>query len=214
MKLSRWFQLFIHWLARAFLPVLTVAILLSTCVFVIYLGSESAIRLGGLFLQLLGIAAAALGIRDTARLFGKPSLLQQVRNWFGAVPPLTPRVQTIRMSTGISLGATGLHTVRSGGSATYPSLEGRLMVVERDLKKARRDVAVIEAGLDNAKKEIKAGLEIETKQRMEQDDLLRSRIESASTDGLKLAAAGALFLAFGSILSSAAPELAIALVGG
>lgn len=64
--LIRWFQRMGAWLSNARLPILMFFLVALCCITpLFYWQTELSIRVSGLAFQLLGIAAAAIGIRDT-----------------------------------------------------------------------------------------------------------------------------------------------------
>jgi len=85
-----WVTRLLHWFTSVRLAAFAIAVVVVAVSVSFFVRTEPAIRLAGLCLQLLGIAAAALGIRDTRRMFGKPSFLQSLRNWATSWPRFKP----------------------------------------------------------------------------------------------------------------------------
>ena len=209
--LFSWFKRVASWLARAWLAALTLAVVVIGVWFPLAMRTESAIRLSGLILQLLGLAAAAFGIRNTRRMFGKPSFLQHLRNWAASVPRLKPKTQNISVSGSISVGASVSATVWHN-PATGASLEQRVAAMEANLKELEHHVRMIDISTSNNERAFANKLCAESDERVRHDHKLFGRVEAASTDGLHLAAAGAFLLAAGVILSTASNEI-LRLVG-
>ena len=206
-----WCKRLAGWLGRAWLATLVLAVVVAGVSLAIALRTEAAIRLSGLFFQLLGIAAAAVGIRDTRRMFGKPSFLQLLRNWAASVPRLKPKAQNISVSSSVSVGSSVSATVWHG-TAPDASLEQRFAALEANLRDVERRVRTAENDISNNERAFTSRLREESDERVKQDHQLHLRIEAASTDGLHLAAAGAFWLAVGVILSTASSEI-LCLIG-
>lgn len=196
----------IRWLLRAWLAVFAICVVGMAITLSFWIHTEPAIRLVGLFLQLLGLAAAALGIRDMRRMFGKPSLLQSIRNWVSSWPRFRPKSQYINLSGETSIGLSGSATV---WHSTGPdvSVEKRIDALEANLRKIETRMRTAEASIRTNERALKDMLQQEIKERIIHDEMLHSKIEAASTDGLHLAAAGAFWLAVGVMLSTASQEL-------
>lgn len=95
----KWLARLLHWFASVRLAAFAFAVVVVAVWVSFFVHTEPALRLGGLCLQLLGIAAAALGIRDTRRMFGKPSFLQSLRNWAKSWPRFKPKTQHVSVSS-------------------------------------------------------------------------------------------------------------------
>jgi hypothetical protein len=206
-----WPQRLFSWFVRARLAAFSLFVVILAVYISFSTGTEQALRLWGLALQLLGLAAAAVGIRDTRRMFGKPSFLQLLRNWVSSVPGLRPKTQTVNLSGSVSMTCSASATVWRG---TRPgaSVDERLTVAEENLIDVERRLRAAENSISDNDRAIATKLRQEAEERKEQDRQLDLRIESASTDGLHLAAAGAFWLGIGLILSTAPVEL-LRLVG-
>jgi hypothetical protein len=201
-----WVTRILRWLLRAWLAVFAVAIVGVAIAISLLLHTEPAIRVAGLFLQLLGLAAAALGIRDTRRMFGKPSFLQSIRNWVSSWPRFKPKPQYVNLSGSASIGSSASATVWHG-AGSGASIEKRVDAIEANLREVEGRVRTAESNISTNERAFKGMLHQEAEERAAQDQILHGKIEAASTDGLRLAAAGAFWLAVGVVLSTASPEL-------
>lgn len=206
-----WLRRTLAWLRTAQLLAFTLAVVAAALWISFGLGTEKTVRLSGVGLQLLGIAAAAFGIRDTRRMFGKPSLLQSIRSWFAARPK--------RNGTAHIVGAVGLASAtsfgRASGSVGTPAgapIQQQIDALEKNLRALDGRLNTAEGAIETNQRDLDAKLASEAADRAEADRLLGLRIEAAQTDGLSLAAAGALWLAVGIVLSTAPNEL-LSLVG-
>lgn len=201
-----WLMRILRWLLRAWLAVFAVAVVGVAIALSFWLHTASAIRLAGLILQLLGLAAAALGIRDTRRMFGKPSFLQSIRIWASSWPRFKPKPHHVNISalssSRSSVSATLLH-----GAPPSASLKQRVDAIEANLRNVEGRVRDAESNISTNERIFKDMLCQETQKRIAQDQILHGKIEVASTDGLSLAATGVFWLAVGLVLSTASPEL-------
>lgn len=201
-----WITRLLQWLTRARLAAFTVAFVVMVVWVSFLVHTEPAIRLAGLCLQLLGIAAAALGIRDTRRMFGKPSFLQSLRSWAASWPRFKPKAQHVLISASGSIGVSGSATV-SQGMAPNATLEQRIDALEAHLKSVDVRLHSAESTISTNERALTSKLQQESQERGTQVAELHRKVEAASTDGLRLAAAGAFWLAIGLVLSTASPEL-------
>lgn len=201
-----WIARFLRWLSRARLAAFTLAVVVVAIWASFAVHTEPAIRLAGLCLQLLGIAAAALGIRDTRRMFGKPSFLQLLRNWAASWPRFRPKVQHASASGTVSVGASASATIWHGVMSDA-TLEQRVDALEANLKSVEGRLRSTEGTVSANERAFTSKLQQESHERGTQVAELHRKVEAASTDGLRLAAAGAFWLAIGVVLSSASSEL-------
>lgn len=203
----RWLVRLFWWIARARLALFCAAVIaLGLAAPLLYSQSEPSIRISGLLLQLLGIGAAATGIRDTRRMFGKPSFLQSVRNWLQSIPGITPRVISASGSATASASATAKVEVWRG-AGNDPTIDSRLSAAEANLLELRDRINSIESAFDAHVRTAREGLRQEKAERQEGNRQLHLKIEAASADGLHLAAVGVAWLAFGVSMSTLSNEL-------
>ncbi|MDR2239509.1 MAG: hypothetical protein LBE33_03620 [Zoogloeaceae bacterium] len=203
----RWLRRALAWLVRARLPMFTaLVVLLAFTTSLSYWQTEPAVRISGLLLQVLGIAAAAVGIRDTRRMFGKPSFLEQLRVWFKAVPGLKPHTVPASGSATLSMSTSAKAHVRRGAGAN-PTLESRLSAAEANLNVLYERADAAESAFDKHVRTSEQRFREEVDARKEADRQLHLKIEAASTDGLHLAAVGVVWLACGVVMSTVPNEL-------
>lgn len=202
-----WLRRFANWLAGAGLAAIAVCVVAAFFGWAIFgAHGEFANRVLGVALQLLGLITTGFGIRDTRRLFGRPTLLESVRRWLRALPPFQPKSVTLTASAALGLGASGEAYV-SRGSGTG-SVEDRLAAIEENLKALREIVFAKAAALENKTRELKQEIQEETGQRTAEDRRIEMLMRSANTDGLWLAAVGLLWIAAGIVLATFPTELA------
>ena len=211
-QVRAWLKRLLSWLAKPRLAWFSLLVFAISIYFALRSGTEDAVRLWGLALQLLGLAAAALGIRDTRRMFGKPSFLQLVRGWISSIPGFRPAAQTVELSGIASAGSTASASLWAG---TKPgaSVEERLTAAESNLRALENRINAAESSIESNHRELILQIRDEADIRKEQVRLLDLRIEAASTDGLHLAAAGAFWLAVGVTMSTAPKELLLIVLG-
>ena len=202
-----YFRRLFGWLGQIKLGIFTAVVVMMTLVFALAVFQTStSVRLGGLFLQLLGLLAAAIGIRDTRRMFGRPSLLQSFRNWVGRWPRLRPKTINVSAESTIGVSATADGYVWCG-TKSGAALDERISALEKNLQLLRERLDERHFKLDSDIRGLKAEFRTEREERVAADEALDQRIESASADGLHLAAAGAVWLAFGIIMATAPDEI-------
>ena len=105
-------------------------------------------------------------------------------------------------SIGSSASATVWH-----GTADGEPLEKRVDAIEANLREIETRVRTAEGSISSNERAFKSMLRQESEERTAHDQVLHRKIEATSTDGLRLAAAGAFWLAAGVVLSTASPEL-------
>lgn len=206
-NLMRWPRRLLWWLLRVRLALFClVVVVLALAASLAYFQSEPSIRVSGMLLQLLGISAAALGIRDTRRMFGKPSFLQLARNWLQTIPGIKPKVVNLRGSASFSFSVKAKARLwhEAGQEST---VESRLSAAESNLLELYRRANAAESAFDSHVRAAEQSLREEENARVEEDRRLHLRIQAASTDGLHLAAVGAVWLASGVIMSTIPNEL-------
>jgi len=204
--LVQWSLRALAWFTRAWLPMVTAfLVILALITSLYYCQTESSVRLWGLLLQIFGIAAAAIGIRDTRRMFGKPSFLEQLRTWLTSIPRLKPPTVSASGSGKLSMSCSAkAHAWKSAGE---PTVESRLSAAEANLKELNERANVAESAFEAHVRAATQNLREEADLRKEADRQLHLRIEAASTDGLHLAMVGVVWLACGVIMSTAPNEL-------
>ncbi|MDY6957300.1 MAG: hypothetical protein SVO96_10600 [Pseudomonadota bacterium] len=203
----RWIQRTSAWIWQARLAFFTALIVaLALFVSLLYWQTEPSVRLSGLLLQLLGITSAAIGIRDTRRMFGKPSFLAQVRTWLNVMPIPWRRTTSVSTSGSDTSSVSDEFTVQ-GWHNPDNNFDSRLSAAERNLQLLHELINNVKSDFDAHVRDLSQRIRNESETRKENDRQLHLRIESASTDGLHLAAAGVVWLACGIVMSTAPNEL-------
>lgn len=82
-----------------------------------------------------------------------------------------------------------------------------MAALEANLKSVEGRLRSAEAAISNNERAFTSKLQQESQERGTQVAELHRKVEATSTDGLRLAAAGAFWLTIGVVLSTASPEL-------
>ena len=200
-NITNWLRRF-PWLAGLVLMVVLLAIVVPFFI----IRTELSIRATGLILQVLGLATAGFGIRDMHRMFGKPTLLGSVRNWWRAHPRTRPKLKEVTAEGTLVVSIEGRATVWKGAGEA-PTVESRLKAIESNLLSLKERTKKLESSI---RREVGAMHEQVTQERTarsREDSEIRKELETASTDGLHLASVGLVWLALGVTLTSIPREL-------
>jgi len=172
--------------------------------------SEDMLRYSGLLLQLAGLVVVAIGIRDTRRLFGRPTLVQIAATWFERLRVALrnpPAVITARGSISLS----GSLTLRASGTATLSaaprSIEERVASLEKAADGARERLNALHDQIQTSAKGLRDQLAAEERARQEADGTLRHLLEDQAAGGLHLETMGLCWLLVGTIVGSLTTEL-------
>ncbi len=211
-NLVRWLRALLVWLGEKrhawfALAVSAVALLVS-----LRPGTaEPLIRYVGLMLQLLGICTVVWGISETRALFGHPTLVSAVKAWVRKFPPYHPT--TIGAAGGL---VSGSATMTGRGYGTFgagpnPTLEARVEATEKNIAAInnRMDQTITE--MDARHQQHVAAIRRESDARVSADATLHQKLEATGTGGVHISLMGALWLFVGSVLATAAPEIALLL---
>lgn len=208
LQVLHWLRFAAKWVFQARLAIFAGGVALAAvCVSLFWLQTEQSVRVAGLVMQLFGLATAAIGIRDTRRMFSKPSFLELVRRWFRRFPRLKSKV--IHASGSVQAEpatVTGKAFVWNNPDP-YSSVESRLSAAEKNLRNLYDRVNRLESENERAVANLRGEVTSERSQRTEQVHWLDQKIETATTDGLHLAAVGVFWLGCGVVLSTLSAEL-------
>jgi hypothetical protein len=190
----------------ALLPLMLMALApgLVTC------DPEKHLRYAGLLLQLLGLVVVAIGIRDTRRLFGRPTLTAAIRVWIGKLaaafgPPL------IRVSASATIAiesrAAGQGTVSTALTERSSTVEQRLAELERANVEIRQGLREISRQVTAIGPELREMIDKERDRRVQEDLKLRRLLEDQAAGGLHLETAALIWLLIGTIVATISSEL-------
>lgn len=201
----------IRWFCRGYqfwAPSLVILIFLGS---VVYLPTcqERLIRLGGMFLQLAGIATVAFQARSAQRQFPGYTL----GAWLKTRPPLFRPQHRIVELTGIAsgFGSGGARmTITPGPSAT---LEQRVVMLEQGQANLINEVGSLGSEIRKKADELSTSLKTETAAREEGDRRNEQHIKTMAVGSLPLVLWGVGYFVLGTIAGAASAELAAGLLG-
>lgn len=139
-------------------------------------------RCAGTVLQILGLGTTVLGIQQTRKLFGKPSIFRVIKRWIERWPK---RDATAHLGAGAAA-ITGCSAILSVGRAAAPpgaSLEQRVQRLEEWLPLLEQRDNAIEQQLATEKANRVQTEEEERKARMAGDAQLGERLELSAREG-------------------------------
>ncbi len=175
-------------------------------IIVIFGCREKGIRLLGMFLQLVGFLTVAKGLRDSSRLFKKPTILERIALYFNGFP--RRRVMINSMSGQFS-GPAATASVRasvSPGSDT--PLERRVEMLEEKTEHLFSQVGELGKRLRAQSEDLTRKITEEGTQRKEGHGAFEKMLERAVIGGIHVEWWGVFLFIAGIILASASPELA------
>ena len=172
-----------------------------------WIDAESRSRWAGTALLLCGLVTTAVGIQQTRKQFGHPSIFAKVATWYGRRPK---RNTTIHMGAG-AMGVSGGSAILAVGRAAAPpgsSVEQRLQALEEWVPLiVQRSDAIERRLIDESTNRAQSDADERTARRAA-DDLIGYRLEASATGGLRLSAVGLTWLIFGTLFSGIPPEIA------
>lgn len=179
-----------------------------------YLFSQSeesaiAVRFAGTMLQVLGIATVAIGLSETRRLFGRPSLPRKFLDFFRQLASafVTPKPMTLQVPNGTII-VTGEIAQMFRIPGPEDSLEERVSILEVNLSHLRNELAVRKQEIQQGIQTVKGQIERETQERCTEDQRITKKIEEMAVGGLHLETVGLFWLVLGVIATSIPGEIA------
>lgn len=177
-----------------------------------YLFSQSeseTIRYAGTMLQFLGLTTVAIGLSETRRLFGRPSLphkilffFRQVASGFATPKPMTLQVHDLTCTPTIE----NVQLVRA--ASPEDSLEERVSILEENLNRLREELTVKKQEFQQGIQTVKVQIEREAQERRTENQQVTQKIEEVAVGGLHLETVGLLWLVLGVIATSIPGEIA------
>ena len=169
--------------------------------------TEPQIRLGGLFLQLLGLSTVLSGISQTRKLFNLPSLLTVAVRWLMSFPKFRLERRVARM-----IGQAGEFDLAARMKARHQagpdaSLEDRVRVLEANLQLLDQQSDNLQHQLDEANRQANSALAAESQSRERALDNLREKLTLTETGGLDVSLMGLIWLMVGLVITTASIEL-------
>lgn len=198
------------WLAEArYAWLATVVIVVALVVSLRPNTSESAIRLTGLVLQVLGVGTVIWGISETRALFGHPSFKVKAKLWLERFPLMRRNIVS-----GAGAGSLGVVTGKARGYCTHrphgsnPTAEERLESLERNIVLIHERLSSTEREMDEGFRKIVEAVKAEEQERQTQGKDIREKLEAIGIGGVHISAIGASWLFVGVVLSTAGVEIA------
>ena len=168
---------------------------------------EPRIRFTGMFLELMGLATVALGIRETRSLFSRPSMFQVGRAWLIRFPGFRQSVTVIVGSGGLSVGGTSVSAFGSSGLAPTATLEERVAILEKNVNQAHLLIHEANRKIDQETHQRLSDIKVVKRKLEDGDSKNKQLLEEAAAGGLYLETTGVFWLAFGITLATASNEI-------
>lgn len=161
---------------------------------------ETWFRQAGVLLQLAGLGTVALGIYETRRRFGRPSLAKRFKEWLASLknavllPPITGSGH-VTVAPGVGgLALTGFPPTIT----TTP--EERLRAIEAAVDELQKRLAKVVADSAQTAEDLRTALADEAGARDRADREVRLLIEEQAAGGLHLEVMGLVWLLVGTLL--------------
>lgn len=204
-----WLKALFHWLAEPDLVWMALLVVVLAVLIAFRPGvSEIHVRLTGLVLQLLGLSTVVYGIRETRKLFGRPSFRQLLREWLSRFPRWR-RDAFIYAGTG-AMTLTGGSATARGWHKVDPTapIETQLDALTRNVEQMNERLIQMQKDGDSELRKHSESLRQERQFREDGDARLHKRLEAAETGGLHISFIGVIWIFLGLILSTVSPEIA------
>ena len=169
----------------------------------------SRVRWTGILLQLAGVGTVWVGLDESRRLFGRPSMvrgaMQYLRSWWLVLfPPKTDYLHAEGLSPGAPEVGRPSVTLHDKAGQT---LEDRMAVLESEMKRLNGDLSKLRRDVRQEHRELAGQLERESAENRARDEELEKKLETAIIGGIQLEAAGVWFLIVGIVLAHAPEEV-------
>lgn len=210
-KFGRWFARIFRWLGEA--RRVWVALLAVACAFLVSYAMfgtwEARIRIAGLALELLGICTVAVGLGETRKLFGRPTLVDVGLSWFKRFPKFKGQDYVLNAAAGAySLGGASVSAFATSNPAPGTPLEKRVSILEESINRAQLQIDQAHRKLEEETRSRSTAIDSERRDREAADQKVQKLLEEAAAGGLYLETMGVVWLAIGVLLATASNELA------
>jgi len=206
---------FLRWVGEAKYPlvaatVIIIAMATSVLAKCISPGSpEVVIRHTGLTLLLFGTATVIWGATKARNDFKLPSLRHQALLWLKRCPWLPRRGVARLEGVGACIGlADKLDAYGIRGVGSNPTIESLAEALIENVKGLHERISGLKNELDGEIREINRTIEGVDRARKEEARDIRKELLETATGGLHISVIGAIWLIVGTVLGTAAPELA------
>lgn len=150
----------------------------------------------------------AIGLSESRKLFGRPSLYQAFQRWTERRPRFGARKYVLN-AEGASFIINGNDSSMAFGlvGTSAHTLDERLTLLERRLNLADKQIQEGRRKLEEETKNRMEAIVSEEVARIEGDAIVQKQLEEAVVGGINLETVGVVWLAFGVTLSSLSVEL-------
>lgn len=180
----------------------------SAAAMVLVTEHEQAIRLWGMVLQMLGVAAVVQELRSTSRHYGRPGIREGLRMAWRSRPGGAVAVDL----QATVIGLHGAVAIAGGVQATVISgrLEDRVEQLETQTRALTSAQGKLKSDLDTERGERERAVAAESASRQADIEALDKRVEAVVAGTIHVSMMGVWALVLGVMLASASPELAAA----
>lgn len=166
------------------------------------------IRVAGGFLELLGLATTAYGLKETRKIFGVSSVREQLAGQLERLTSawkLESHASTIESSVVLTTSESPRGAVRPGPNAP---LERRVEALERQYEELNQQLIKAREKLNSSRRRLEEAVKDERRARDEADAQIQEQLESFSVGGLHLEKMGLVWLLVGITLATLPGEIA------
>lgn len=169
---------------------------------------ELIIRHTGLALLVLGTATVILGILKTRADFKLPTLRNKAGQWLKRCPWLSQRgvIGAASATSRVQMGSADAYGIYGVGD--NPTIESIAEALVKNVENLHKRISSVKNEVEGKINEVHTKIESEKHARKEEAGDIRKELLDTATGGLHLSAIGASWLIVGSVLGTAAPELA------
>jgi len=206
-SIVHWLKSFYDWLAKARLFIFAIAVLFVAFFFGFWVyGTERAIRVSGLGLQLVGMWFAIRGVLGIRKYFKQPPLQLLIVNWFKQFPRWARSFTGDMQSTSYSRSHAQADLEIWANDDPNQTIEVRLTAVLQNMEQLKSDIK------SNQKSTSQLASEFENHKRQASDankqleNTMRKEIESSQTNDLLKSLVGMVLLTAGIVMSTISQE--------
>lgn len=171
---------------------------------------QDQVRIAGFILQVLGLVIVALGLSETRKLFGRPSIFGQIWTWLKGFPKKGKTQTVLAGTTGATSSAGGGVRIRKG-IGPDATVEQRVTALEEHVADLQKDFSSAMAQHREQLGRLTNELGNERRQRLQEQNRLREQLEEFSVGGLVLESVGFFWLLLATIFTSIPEETATAI---
>ena len=172
--------------------------------------TSNAIKFSGLFLQLCGLLTIANGIRETRKVFGKPSYSEITLNWFSQLISTFKPVKNVLGRVDMTL--PGLKIEASGYGVEVAeknaSPEKKIEILEKNLATAMNRITTLHQNTTSKISDVNKNISNIHSQLSTRQEEINKLLEESLVGGINIEAMGLAWLTFGIIAATIPDELA------